>query len=146
MTDTDAAQKIDARIAQLDDWRGETLAQVRALIHAALPGVAETWKWRGVPVWEADGIICTGESYKEKVKLTFAQGATLPDPAGLFNASLDGNQRRAIDLAEGDRLDARAFKALVKAAARLNAEKAAGRKKPAKAGAGARAAKGAKKT
>lgn len=118
-----AAQHIDARIAALGDWRGETLARVRALIHAALPDVEETWKWRGVPVWEHGGILCTGESYKDKIKLTFAKGAALADPAGLFNASLDGNARRAIDLQEGDKLNANAFKALIKAAAALNAAK-----------------------
>lgn len=127
---TDAAALIDARIAALDDWRGEALAKVRALIHDALPDVTETWKWRGVPVWESHGILCTGESYTDKIKLTFAQGAALPDPAGLFNASLDGNQRRAIDLGPGDALAAAAFTVLIRAAAALNAEKAAARKKP----------------
>lgn len=111
---------IDARIGELADWRGETLAHVRVLIHQAVPDVAETWKWRGVPVWEKDGILCTGESYKATVKLTFAKGAALEDPAGLFNASLDGNVRRAIDLHEGDRLDERAFLHLIRAAASLN--------------------------
>ncbi len=114
---------IDARIKELGGWRGETLARVRALIHEAVPEVTETWKWRGVPVWEHGGIVCTGESYKDKIKLTFAKGAALDDPAGLFNASLDGNARRAIDLHEGDTLDAEAFKALVAAAAALNAAK-----------------------
>jgi hypothetical protein len=112
---------IDARIAELDDWRGDTLARVRRLITQAVPDVVEEWKWRGVPTWEHDGIICTGETYKSVVKLTFAKGAALDDPAGLFNASLDGNVRRAIDLHEGDKLDARAFKSLVRAAAALNA-------------------------
>ena len=97
-----AAQRIDARIEELGDWRGETLARVRMLIREAVPEVVETWKWRGVPVWEHAGIICTGESYKDKVKLTFARGAALADPSGLFNASLEGNARRAIDLREGD--------------------------------------------
>jgi hypothetical protein len=115
---------IDARIVELDDWRGATLARVRALIRQADPAVVETWKWRGVPVWEHDGIICTGETYKAVVKLTFAKGAALADPSGLFNASLDGNVRRAIDLREGDRIDEKAFKALVRAAVALNTSKA----------------------
>lgn len=115
---------IDARIKELGDWRGATLAQMRALIKAAVPDVVEEWKWRGVPVWEHGGIICTGESYKSTVKLTFAKGALLDDPAGLFNASLDGNVRRAIDLRDGDAIDGEAFKALVRAAAALNASKA----------------------
>ena len=132
MTGPDAAARIDARIAELDDWRGKMLGRVRELIHAALPDVVETWKWRGVPVWEQDGIPCTGESYRDKIKLTFARGASLPDPKELFNASLDGNTRRAIDLAEGDRLDARAFKALVRAAARANRDKPSRRKPAAK--------------
>ncbi|WP_282298334.1 DUF1801 domain-containing protein [Stenotrophomonas sp. PS02289] len=111
---------ISARIASLDDWRGTTLARVRELIHAADPDVVEEVKWRGVPVWSHDGILCTGESYKKAVKLTFAKGASLPDPKGLFNASLDGNTRRAIDLHEGDTLDATAFKALIRAAIKHN--------------------------
>jgi hypothetical protein len=111
---------IDARIKDLDDWRGETLSQVRALIHQAVPDVAEEWKWRGVPVWSRDGIICTGETYKAVVKLTFAKGAALDDPSGLFNSSLEGNVRRAIDIHEGDDLDREALKALVRAAAALN--------------------------
>jgi hypothetical protein len=119
-----ASAQIDARIAALGDWRGETLARVRALIHEALPDVVETWKWRGVPVWEHGGILCTGETYKAVVKLTFARGAALSDPAGLFNASLEGGTRRAIDLREGDALDAGAFKSLIRAAADLNAAKA----------------------
>lgn len=123
MTTPSPSDQITARIVELGDWRGVALAEARALIHAALPDATETWKWRGVPVWELGGIICTGESYKDKVKLTFAHGAALPDPAGLFNASLDGNARRAIDLFEGDRLDPAAFKALVKAAAEFNAAK-----------------------
>jgi hypothetical protein len=115
---------IDARIAELADWRGATLAHVRALIHAALPEVVEEWKWRGVPTWYAGGgIVCTGETYKATVKLTFAKGAALADPAGLFNASLDGNVRRAIDLHEGADLDPQAFAALVREAAALNAAK-----------------------
>ena len=117
------SQRIDARIAELGDWRGEALARVRALIREALPGVVEDWKWRGVPVWYQDGMICTGESYKAAVKLTFAKGAALDDPTHLFNASLDGNVRRAIDIHEGERLDADAFKALVQAAAALNRTK-----------------------
>ncbi len=119
---------IDARIKELGDWRGRTLAHVRALIKAALPDIVEEWKWRGVPVWEHNGIICTGESYKSAVKLTFAKGAILDDPKGLFNASLDGNVRRAIDLHEGDAIDETAFKALIRAAAAVNASKPAKRK------------------
>ena len=111
---------IDARIKELDDWRGKTLAHVRALIKQADPEVVEEWKWRGVPVWYHDGMICTGETYKSIVKLTFAKGASLKDPAGLFNSSLDGNVRRAIDLQEGDEIDEDAFKTLVRAAAALN--------------------------
>ena len=111
---------IDARIKELGDWRGKTLAHVRALIKQADPEVVEEWKWRGVPVWEDQGIICTGETYKSVVKLTFAKGASLKDPSHLFNASLDGNVRRAIDLSEGDELDADAFKRLVRAAVALN--------------------------
>ena len=114
------ARQIDAKIAALADWRGKTLAAVRALIHAADPDVVEEVKWRGVPVWSHAGMICTGETYKLAVKLTFAKGAALPDPAGLFNASLDGNTRRAIDLHEGTQLDAAAFKALIRAAVALN--------------------------
>jgi hypothetical protein len=111
---------IDARIGELDDWRGATLARVRALIRQAAPDVVEEWKWRGVPVWSHGGQICTGETYRSVVKLTFAKGAALADPSGLFNASLDGNTRRAIDLREGDDLDADAFTALVRAAVALN--------------------------
>ncbi|AMK24843.1 MULTISPECIES: DUF1801 domain-containing protein [unclassified Sphingobium] len=114
---------IDARIAALDDWRGEMLGHVRALIKEADPEVVEQWKWRGVPVWSHDGILCTGESYKTVVKLTFAKGASLEDPAGLFNASLEGNVRRAIDIVEGERIDADAFKALIRAAVALNVAK-----------------------
>lgn len=114
---------IDARINELADWRGKTLAQVRKLIHEADPQVVEEWKWRGVPVWEHDGIICTGESYKNVVKLTFAKGASLSDPAKLFNSSLDGNVRRAIDIREGETIDTNAFKALVREAISLNTSK-----------------------
>ena len=110
------SQLIDARIDELGDWRGDTLAHVRALIKRADPDVVEEWKWRGVPVWEHDGQICTGESYKEIVKLTFAKGAHLPDPKGLFNSSLDGNTRRAIDIHEGEQLDEAAFTALIREA------------------------------
>ena len=111
---------IDARIKELDDWRGKTLARMRALIKQADPDVVEEWKWRGVPVWSHDGIICTGETYKGVVKLTFAKGASLKDPSGLFNSSLDGNVRRAIDIGEGDEVDKDAFKTLVRAAVALN--------------------------
>ena len=111
---------IDARIRELDDWRGETLARVRTLIRQADPEVVEEWKWRGVPVWEHAGIICTGETYKDKVKMTFAKGASLEDPSGLFNASLEGNTRRAIDFHVGDKIDATALKALIRAAVTLN--------------------------
>jgi hypothetical protein len=119
---------IDARIRELGDWRGEMLARVRALIKAADPEVVETWKWRGVPVWEHDGIICTGETYKAVVKLTFAKGASLEDPSGLFNSSLEGNARRAIDIHEGDKIDARALKNLIRAAVDCNQAKS--KKKP----------------
>jgi hypothetical protein len=111
---------IDARIKELGDWRGKMLAQVRALIKQAAPEVVEEWKWRGVPVWSDDGIICTGETYKSVVKLTFAKGASLEDTSGLFNSSLDGKVRRAIDLHEGDEIDEDAFKTLIRAAAALN--------------------------
>jgi len=114
------AALIDARIAELGDWRGATLARLRALIHAAAPDVVEEWKWRGVPVWEDHGIVCTGETYKSVVKATFAKGASLPDPARLFNSSLDGNVRRAIDFHEGDEIDAAALRTLVRAAVALN--------------------------
>ena len=114
------SELIDARIEELGDWRGEMLARVRALIRQADPEVVETWKWRGVPVWEHDGIICTGETYKAVVKLTFAKGASLDDPSGLFNSSLEGNTRRAIDIHEGDKIDERALKALIRAAVALN--------------------------
>jgi hypothetical protein len=114
---------IDARIKELSDWRGETLARVRSLIREACPDVVETWKWRGVPVWERAGILCTGETYKAVVKLTFARGAALEDPSRLFNSSLEGNVRRAIDIREGDAIDEAALKALVRAAAALNLSK-----------------------
>jgi hypothetical protein len=117
------SQTIDARIKELDDWRGETLSRVRALIKRADPDIVEEWKWN-VPVWSRDGIICTGETYKSAVKLTFAKGASIKDPAGLFNSSLEGNTRRAIDIREGDELDEAAFKALIRAAAALNADRA----------------------
>jgi hypothetical protein len=113
---------IDARIAELADWRGETLDRVRGLIKEACPEVAEAWKWRGVPVWEHAGIICTGETYKTVVKLTFAKGASLPDPSGLFNSSLEGNVRRAIDIHEGGKIDEMALKALIRAAVALNTQ------------------------
>ncbi|MCR5877181.1 DUF1801 domain-containing protein [Phenylobacterium sp. J367] len=118
-----AADLIDARIAELNDWRGETFARLRQLIHEADPEVVETWKWRGTPVFEHAGILCTGEVYKQVVKLTFAKGAALPDPTGLFNASLDGNTRRAIDIREGEAIDAAALKALIQAAVALNTAK-----------------------
>jgi hypothetical protein len=111
---------IDGRIKELGDWRGETLARVRALIKEACSDVVEEWKWRGVPVWEHAGIICTGETYKAVVKLTFARGAALEDPSGLFNSSLEGNVRRAIDIREGEKINEKALKALVRAAAELN--------------------------
>ncbi|EHP40596.1 hypothetical protein OR16_24830 [Cupriavidus basilensis OR16] len=111
---------IDERIKELDDWRGKTLSHVRALIKLADPEVVEEWKWRGVPVWSHNGLICTGETYKSVVKLTFSKGASLEDPSGLFNASLEGNTRRAIDLHEGEELNEDAFKALIRAAAALN--------------------------
>ena len=118
-----ASRQIDARIAELDDWRGETLARVRALIKSADPGVVEEWKW-DVPVWSHDGIICTGESYKNVVKLTFLKGASLKDASKIFNASLAGNARRAIDFREGDKIDEKAFKALIREAVALNRSKA----------------------
>ena len=117
---TSPSELIDARIAELGDWRGEMLGRLRALVKEADPEVVETWKWRGVPVWEHDGIISTGETYKSVVKMTFAKGASLDDPAGLFNSSLDGNTRRAIDFREGEQIDAEALKALVRAAVALN--------------------------
>jgi hypothetical protein len=117
------SELIDARIAELGDWRGETLALVRAIIKAADSEVEETWKWRGVPVWEHSGIICTGETYKKAVKLTFAKGASLDDPTGLFNSSLDGNVRRAIDIHEGETIDEPALTDLIQAAVALNESK-----------------------
>ena len=114
------SQLIDARIKELGDWRGETLARIRALIKQADPDVVEEWKWRGVPVWSHAGIICTGETYKSVVKMTFAKGASLEDPSGLFNSSLEGNTRRAIDVHEGDKIDEKALKALIRAALALN--------------------------
>ena len=118
---------IDGRIKELGDWRGAMLSRLRALIHEADPQVIETWKWRGVPVWEHDGIICTGETYKAVVKMTFARGAALDDPAGLFNSSLEGNVRRAIDVREGEKINEKAMKALIQAAVALNQDK--GKKK-----------------
>lgn len=128
----DAAQRIDGRISELGDWRGTALAHMRALIRQAVPEVVETWKWRGVPVWEHQGIICTGETYKAVVKLTFAKGASLDDPAGLFNSSLEGNVRRAIDLRDGETVDEKAFQALVRAAAALNVSDRAKRSRKAR--------------
>jgi hypothetical protein len=118
------AQLIDARIEELGDWRGETLARVRALVKQADPEVVEEWKWRGVPVWYHAGMICTGETYKSVVKMTFAKGASLEDPAGLFNSSLEGNTRRAIDFHEGEEIDEKALKALIRAAVALNTSSA----------------------
>jgi hypothetical protein len=119
-----ASRLIDARIAELGDWRGATLARVRALIRQADSEIAEEWKWRGVPVWSHDGILCTGETYKNVVKITFARGAALEDPASLFNSSLEGNTRRAIDFHEGDTIDEKALQALIRAAVALNTSKA----------------------
>ncbi len=121
---TSPSRLIDGRIKELGDWRGETLARVRSLIKEACPDVVEEWKWRGVPVWEHAGIICTGETYKAAVKLTFAKGAALEDPSGLFNSSLEGNVRRAIDIHEGEKINEKALKALIRAAAALNESKA----------------------
>jgi hypothetical protein len=121
------SQLIDARINELSDWRGETLARIRILIRQADPEVVEEWKWRGVPVWSHAGIICTGETYKNVVKMTFAKGASLADPSGLFNSSLEGNTRRAIDFHEGDKMDENALKALIRAAVALNTSSAARR-------------------
>lgn len=118
-----ASELIEGRIAELGDWRGETLSRIRKLIKEADPEVTEEWKWMGTPTWSHDGIICTGESYKSKVKLTFARGASVKDPARLFNSSLDGNVRRAIDIHEGERIDAVAFKALIRAAVTVNTKK-----------------------
>jgi len=116
------SQLITERIAELGDWRGETLAHVRKLIEEADPKITEEWKWRGVPVWSDNGIVCTGESYKTHVKLTFAKGASIKDPEGIFNSSLDGNARRAIDLHEGDKINESAFKEIIRAALKLNAK------------------------
>ena len=124
---TDASRLIDGRIKELGDWRGSMLARVRALIHEADPEIVEEWKWRGTPVWSHQGIVCTGESYKKVVKLTFARGAALQDPDGLFNSSLEGNTRRAIDIHEGEKLREASFKRLVKAAVAKNSELAKGR-------------------
>jgi len=123
VTPTDASRLIDGRIKELNDWRGGMLAHVRALIRQADPEATEEWKWRGVPVWSHDGIICTGETYKAVVKLTFAKGASLKDPTGLFNASLEGNTRRAIDIHDGEKLNAAAFKTLIRAAVAANGKK-----------------------
>ncbi len=117
------SQQIDARIKELGDWRGKMLSRLRTLVKEADPEVVEEWKWRGVPVWEHDGIICTGETYKNVVKMTFAKGAALKDPSGLFNSSLEGNTRRAIDFHEGEKIDERALKTLVRAAVTLNKSK-----------------------
>jgi hypothetical protein len=127
-----ASELIDQRIADLGDWRGKALSRMRKLIHEEDAEVVEEWKWMGTPVWSHDGIICTGESYKAAVKLTFAKGASLADPAGLFNASLDGNTRRAIDIHEGEEVDAKAFKALIRSAIDLNSSKVKARKRSAK--------------
>lgn len=121
---------IDQRIRDLAGWRAEALGRMRALIHEASPDVIETWKWMGTPVWEIDGIICTGEAYKDKIKLTFVKGASLADPGVLFNASLDGNARRAIDIHQGETVDSDAFKALIRAAVDLNASTASAKAKP----------------
>jgi hypothetical protein len=120
---TSPSQLIDQRIDELDDWRGEMLARLRGLVKDADPEIVEKWKWRGVPVWEHDGIVCTGETYKNVVKMTFAKGASLDDPSGLFNSSLEGNTRRAIDFREGEEIDEKALKELVRAAVALNASK-----------------------
>jgi hypothetical protein len=138
------SRRIDARIRELGDWRGDLLARIRATIRQALPDVVEEWKWRGVPVWYRDGMLCTGETYKDHVKMTFAKGARLDDPSGLFNSSLDGNVRRAIDFHEGDRFDGTALKALVRAAAALNAPSARSAKTTAAPAKKAAAAHGAK--
>jgi hypothetical protein len=123
MATKDPSALIDERIAELGDWRGEMLSKIRKAIQRAVPDVVEEWKWRGVPVWEHDGIICTGETYKNVVKMTFAKGASLKDPSGLFNSSLDGNVRRAIDFHEGEKIDEAALKALVREAVALNVKR-----------------------
>jgi hypothetical protein len=123
--DASPSQLIDGRIKELGDWRGETLSRLRTLVKEAEPEVVEEWKWRGVPVWYCDGMICTGETYKSVVKMTFAKGASLDDPSGLFNSSLEGSTRRAIDFHEGEKIDAKAFKALIRAAVTLNRSKPA---------------------
>ncbi len=128
--DATPSELIDRRIAELGDWRGDTLARVRNIILKAALGIVESWKWRGVPVWEKDGIICTGETYKAAVKLTFAKGASLEDPTGLFNSSLEGSTRRAIDIAKGDKINEAALKALVRAAIAFNTAKPAKKTKP----------------
>jgi hypothetical protein len=128
-TSNGASRLIDARIKDLGDWRGETLARLRAIVQQTDPEVTEEWKWRGVPVWSHAGIICTGETYKDKVKVTFAKGAQLDDPKGLFNSSLDGNTRRAIDFGEGDKIDEKAFRALIRGAVSLNMARKPGAKK-----------------
>ena len=127
------SQHIDARIKELSDWRGEMLARIRGIIKKADPDVVEEWKWRGVPVWEHDGIICTGETYKAVVKMTFAKGAALDDPTDLFNSSLEGNTRRAIDFHQGDKIDEKALKALIREAVDLNISARAAKKKPKRA-------------
>ncbi|TDO12059.1 hypothetical protein EV580_3783 [Mycobacterium sp. BK086] len=127
--DPTASERIDARIAELDDWRGQTLAHIRDVIRRADPDLVEEWKWRGVPVWSHGGMICTGETYKTAVKMTFAKGASLPDPSGLFNSSLDGNTRRAIDIHEGDEIDDEALTALIHAAVELNLSSKRSRKR-----------------
>jgi hypothetical protein len=124
--DKSPSQLIDTRIEELGDWRGEMLSRLRTLVKEADPEVVEEWKWRGVPVWEHDGIICTGETYKNVVKMTFAKGAALKDPSGLFNSSLEGNTRRAIDFHEGEKIDAEALKTLIRAAVTLNKSRARG--------------------
>jgi hypothetical protein len=126
-TEKSPSQMIDERIEELGDWRGKMLAQLRALIKQAVPDMVEEWKWRGVPVWYRDGMICTGETYKSAVKMTFAKGAALDDPSGLFNSSLEGNTRRAIDFHDGDEIDEQALKALIRAAVMLNTSRARSR-------------------
>ncbi len=125
-----ASARIDARIKELGDWRGKTLAKVRAIVHAADPEIVEEWKWMGTPVWSHGGIVCTGETYKSVVKMTFAKGAALKDPSGLFNSSLDGNVRRAIDIHEGEPIDEKALKALIREAVALNLEGKSRQKPP----------------